>query len=335
MAKLNIGLIGLGRIGMMHLKNILNLSEFYKLTAIADPFKDNLDEIAKQYSIPTFSKSYKDVLNDKDVDVVLIASSTDTHAEIISAAAEAGKDILCEKPIDTDISRIKKVLALVSEKNVILQIGFNRRFDHNFNKINELVTEGIIGTPQIVKISSRDPAPPSIDYIKVSGGIFSDMMIHDLDMIRFLSNTEVTEVYAQGSVLVNPEIGKAGDVDTAMVTCKFANGALGVIDNSRQAVYGYDQRAEVFGSKGQVFSNNDKLTNIQVDLKDGSRLDKIPNFFIERYKDAYLNELKSFYKSVTEHTTPVSSGIDGLRSIQLAQACLESYKSHKPVKVEY
>ncbi|WP_201307718.1 inositol 2-dehydrogenase [Companilactobacillus farciminis] len=335
MTKLNIGLIGLERIGMMHLKNILNLSEFYKLTAIADPFKDNLDEIAKQYSIPTFSKSYKDVLNDKNVNVVLIASSTDTHAEIISAAAEAGKDILCEKPIDTDISRIKKVLALVSEKNVILQIGFNRRFDHNFNKINELVTEGIIGTPQIIKISSRDPAPPSIDYIKVSGGIFSDMMIHDLDMIRFLSNTEVTEVYAQGSVLVDPEIGKVGDIDTAMVTCKFANGALGVIDNSRQAVYGYDQRAEVFGSKGQVFSNNDKLTNIQVDLKDGSRLDKIPNFFIERYKDAYLNELKAFYKSVTEHATPVSSGIDGLRSIQLAKACLESYKSHKPVKIEY
>lgn len=253
----------------------------------------------------------------------------------IKASAKAGKNVLCEKPIDTDIERIKRILAVVKENNIHLQIGFNRRFDHNFNRIHQLVTEGIIGQPQIIKISSRDPAPPSIDYIKVSGGIFSDMMIHDLDMIRYLINTEISEVYAQGSVLVKPEIGKVGDIDTAMVCCKFANGALGVIDNSRQAVYGYDQRAEVFGSKGQAFSINDRLTNVQVDLAQGSQLDKIPNFFIERYTQACLDELISFHDSVINNTEPIATGIDGLRSIQLAQACLKSFKEHIPVEVEY
>lgn len=335
MKKVKIALIGLGRIGMMHLRNILNLSNEYQLIGISDPFKNDLEDIARENHITYFSKNYQDILNKDEIDAVLIASSTDTHAEIITAAAEAGKDILCEKPIDTDIARIKRILAVVRENNVRLQIGFNRRFDHNFSRIHQLVTNGIVGQPQIIKISSRDPEPPSIDYIKVSGGIFSDMMIHDLDMIRFLSTTEVTEVYAQGSVLINPEIGKAGDIDTAMVNCKFANGALGVIDNSRQAVYGYDQRAEVFGSKGQAFSENDKLDNVQIDLADGSHLDKIPNFFIERYTQAYLDELKSFYNVVINHSEPVSTGTDGLRSIQLAQACLLSFKEHKPIKIEY
>lgn len=335
MRRVKIALIGLGRIGMMHLQNLVNLRDNYQVVSISDPFKDDLHEIAKDYGIPNCTKDFNEVMNNPEVEAVLIASSTDTHAEIITAAAKAGKDILCEKPIDTDIDRIKKILTVVKENQVQLQIGFNRRFDHNFNKIHQLVTDGIVGQPQIIKISSRDPAPPSIDYIKVSGGIFSDMMIHDLDMIRFWSNTEVTEVYAQGSVLVDPEIGKAGDIDTAMVSCKFANGALGVIDNSRKAVYGYDQRAEVFGSKGQVFSNNDKLTNIQVDLADGSRLDKIPNFFIERYTQAYLDELKSFYTAVVDHKSPLAIGTDGLRSIQLAQACLQSFKEHRPIKVEY
>lgn len=335
MKQVKIALIGLGRIGMMHLQNLVSLRDQYQVVAIADPFQDNLSEIAKKYGVSAYTKDFHEIMNNSEVEAVMIASSTDTHAEIITAAAKAGKDILCEKPIDTDIERIKKILAVVKENHVQLQIGFNRRFDHNFNKIHQLVVDGIVGQPQIIKISSRDPAPPSIEYIKVSGGIFSDMMIHDLDMIRFLSNTEVTEVYAQGSVLVDPEIGKAGDIDTAMVSCKFANGALGVIDNSRQAVYGYDQRAEVFGSKGQAFSNNDKLTNIQVDLVEGSRLDKIPNFFIERYTQAYLDELKSFYNAVVEHKQPLATGTDGLRSIQLAQACLQSLQEHRPVKVEY
>lgn len=335
MTKIKIGLIGLGRIGMMHLKNLLNLSDLYEVVAISDPFKTDLKDIAQDHHIAKYSKDYQDVLEDNNVEAVLIASSTDTHAEIIIAAAKAGKNILCEKPIDTDIERIKRILAVVKENHVQLQIGFNRRFDHNFNRIHQLVTEGTIGQPQIIKISSRDPAPPSIDYIKVSGGIFSDMMIHDLDMIRYLSNTEISEVYAQGSVLVDPEIGKAGDIDTAMVSCKFANDALGVIDNSRQAVYGYDQRAEVFGSKGQAFSTNDRLTNVQVDLAQGSRLDKIPNFFIERYTQAYLDELRSFHDSVINKTEPIATGTDGLRSIQLAQACLKSFKEHRPVEVEY
>lgn len=334
MRKVKIGVIGLGRIGMMHLKNLLMLSDKYRVVGISDPFKDNLKEIADQFGVTEYSRDYQDILNDQ-IDAVLIASSTNTHAEIITAAAKAGKEILCEKPIDTDIDRIKDILKVVRDNNVQLQVGFNRRFDHNFDKIHRLVNEGIVGSPQIIKISSRDPEPPSIDYVKVSGGIFSDMMIHDLDMIRFLSGTEVSEVFAQGSVLVDPKIGEAGDVDTAIVNFKFANGALGVIDNSRQAVYGYDQRAEVFGSKGQVFSTNDRLTNVQVDLSDGSRLDKIPNFFIERYTQAYIDELNSFYQVVSEGEKPLATGIDGLRAVQLAKACQESLEKHVPVKIEY
>ncbi|MDV7757525.1 inositol 2-dehydrogenase [Liquorilactobacillus mali] len=331
MKKIKIAVIGTGRIGQMHIENIANLREYFELIAIADSYNDHLEEIADKYQIPVFTKNYQDVLTNKDVEAVLIASSTDTHAEIIMAAAENGKHILCEKPIDTEIERIKKVLAVVKEKNVFLQIGFNRRFDHNFHKIHEYVTNGSLGDPQIIKVSSRDPEPPSLEYVKISGGLFSDMMIHDFDMVRYLSNSEVTEVFANGAVLVDPKIGDAGDIDTAIVTLKFVNGALGVIDNSRQAVYGYDQRAEVFGSKGQAFSENDRLSNVELDNATGGHVDKIPVFFIERYTQAYVDELKSFYATVTEHKEPAITGFDGLQAVKIAQACLESLKTHKPV----
>ena len=332
MVKIKIGVIGVGRIGKMHIKNIANLRDQFEITAISDPNNPELAQIAEDYHIQKFSKDYHDVLSG-DVDAVVIASSTSTHAEIITAAAKAGKNIMCEKPIDTDIERIKKVLKVVDDSGVILQVGFNRRFDHNFRKIHDYVVDGTIGNPHIIKVSSRDPEPPSYDYVKVSGGLFSDMMIHDLDMVRYLSNSEVVEVYANGAVLVDPEIGKLGDIDTAIVSLKFANGALGVIDNSRQAVYGYDQRAEVFGSKGQAFSENDKNSNVELDLNDGGHLDKIPYFFIDRYVQAYVDEFKEFYKAIVNQTEPIVTGLDGLRAVQLAQACQKSLETHEPVKL--
>lgn len=335
MKKLNIVLIGMGRIGQMHLKNISTLPEMYNVVGIADPYSDKLADLAKEYGVPHYNKDYKKLLDEQKPDCVLIASATNTHHEIIHEVASRHIDMICEKPIDTDIDRIKELLKYVDECGVKLQIGFNRRFDHNFAKIRSYVKQGAIGTPQIVKISSRDPQPPTMDYVKVSGGLFFDMMIHDLDLIRYLSDSEVTEVTAKGAVLVDPNIGKLGDIDTAIVTLRFKNGALGEIDNSRQAVYGYDQRAEVFGPKGMAKADNDRDSTVELDLKDDTSLDKMPWFFTDRYKQAYISELEAFYESVANDKPLVVDGLDGLRAVQLAQACNESLKSGKTVKVQY
>lgn len=335
MKKLKIVLIGMGRIGQMHLKNISTLPEMYQVIGIADPFSKDLASLAKEYNVPNYSQDYKQLLDEEKPDCVLIASATNTHAEIIKEVAKRGIDMICEKPIDTDINRIKELLNIVDQAGVKLQIGFNRRFDHNFAKIRSYVDQGVLGTPQIIKISSRDPEPPTMDYVKVSGGLFMDMMIHDLDLIRYLSDSEVEEVTAKGAVLVDPEIGKLGDIDTAIVTLKFKNGALGVIDNSRQAVYGYDQRAEVFGPKGMAKADNDRNSTVELNLKDNTSLDKMPWFFTDRYKQAYISELIAFHDSIANNKSLVVSGIDGLRAVQLAKACKESLDSGKTVKVKY
>lgn len=335
MAKLRIAVIGLGRIGKMHLKNLMILPDQFQVVGIADPTEENLQAVVDQYHLPYYSADYHELLQKNDVDCVLIASATDTHAQIIKDAARAGKDIFCEKPLDTDVARIKSLLAIVDECGVKLQVGFNRRFDHNFWRIHQCVTDGSLGTPQIIKISSRDPEPPSLEYVKRSGGLFFDMMIHDLDLIRYLSNSEVEEVTAKGAVLVNPQIGELGDIDTAIVTLKFSNGALGVIDNSRQAVYGYDQRAEVFGNKGMAKADNDRNSTVELDLKDASKLDKMPYFFIDRYQQAYLSELTAFHNSIVNDESVMASGNDGLRAVQLALACQKSLETGQSVKIVY
>ena len=245
MPKIKVAVIGTGRIGALHIENISSLRQKAIITAIADPFAGNLKQLAKDFGIAKTYKNYHEVLSDPCVEAVIIASSTNTHAEISTAAAKAGKHIFCEKPIDTEPKRINDVLKSVEEAKVVFQTGFNRRFDRNFRRVREHVNSGAIGDVHIVKVTSRDPAPPPIDYIKVSGGIFCDMMIHDFDMVRYLSGSEVIAVHAHGSVLIDREIEKAGDVDTAIVALQLASGALGVIDNSRKAVYGYDQRVEV------------------------------------------------------------------------------------------
>ena len=333
MSLLNVAVIGTGRIGVLHVENISSLRQKAKIVAVADPYASNLEKLRQDFAIPKIYKNYKDVINDEDVDAVIIATSTNTHAEISIEAARAGKHIFCEKPVDTDPKRILEVIEAVEQNNIIFQTGFNRRFDHNFRRVREHVIAGSVGDVQIVKVTSRDPAPPSIEYVKISGGIFNDMMIHDFDMVRYLSGSEVIEVNAYGSVLVDPEIGKAGDVDTAIVSLKFANGALGVIDNSRKAVYGYDQRVEVFGSKGQAVAANDKPSTVELSTKSSVTTDKIPHFFLDRYTGAFLAQFIEFFDAIKEDREPICNAVDGLRSVEIALAATKSLKENRPVKL--
>lgn len=238
---LNLGIIGAGRIGRLHAGNIVSCHRNVKLKAVSDLFHENLHDWADSLGIENLTGNYRDILNDPAIDAVLICSPTDTHAQISMEAAKAGKHIFCEKPVDMDPDRIREVLKQVDAAGVIFQVGFNRRFDRNFRKAYNTVREGKVGDIHIIRITSRDPAPPPPEYIRVSGGIFMDMTIHDFDMVRYLSGSEVTEVYAAGSVMVDRSIAKLGDIDTAAVILKFENGAIGIIDNSRKAVYGYDR----------------------------------------------------------------------------------------------
>ncbi len=331
---MKIGLIGAGRIGKLHGELLTNHIQHVEIKTVADIYIDNIDQWAKQLNILSVTTDYKNILNDSEIEAVLICSSTDTHAQLIVEAAQAGKHIFCEKPIDFNIEKIKKALNAVAEAGIKLQIGFNRRFDHNFKKVREIVESGKIGDVHVVKITSRDPAPPPIEYLKVSGGIFLDMTIHDFDMARYLSLSEIEEVYAQGTVLIDPAIGKAGDIDTAVITLKFKTGAMGVIDNSRQAVYGYDQRVEVFGSKGYVEVQNDVPDSAKLSTAKGVISEKPLYFFLERYQMSYVEELKTFINAILNDTDPPVTGNDGLQPALIGLAALKSLKENKPVRVE-
>lgn len=333
MGSVKFGVIGTGRIGRLHVENLTNLVPEAEVVAVADPYIDSAREWAEAIGVKGIYQNYQDLLADAEVEAVIVASSTDTHAEISIAAAKVGKQIFCEKPVDRDIERIKEVLAAVEEAGVLFQVGFNRRFDHNFKKVADVVKSGAIGEPHIIKITSRDPAPPPVEYIKVSGGLFNDMMIHDFDMVRYLSGSDVVEVTAKGAVLVDPAIGDAGDIDTAIVTLKMANGALGVIDNSRQAVYGYDQRVEVFGSKGIAKAENDKPTTVEVSTVDNVTTDKIPYFFLDRYTGAFVDQFKYFIAAVRGEEKLMVDGIDGLRSVEIAEAATRSLKEGRTISL--
>ncbi|MBD3352215.1 MAG: inositol 2-dehydrogenase [Candidatus Lokiarchaeota archaeon] len=332
-----IGIIGAGRIGKLHISNILQNIPDFSIEIVADIAIDSLKKWAELHRIKKITDNPQDVFDNPDVKAVLICSSTDTHAEFIEKAANAGKDIFCEKPIDPDVKVIKNVLDTVEENKVKLQIGFNRRFDHNFKRVRNLVASGEIGDPHIVKITSRDPAPPPIDYIKVSGGLFNDMTIHDWDMARYLGGSqtgEVTEVYAMGGVLVDEKIGSEGnDIDTCAVVLRYENGGMAMIDNSRQAVYGYDQRVEVFGSKGVAIAENDRPNNVKFYNEKDISMDKIPYFFLERYMQSYTDEIVSFYECLREDKQPVVDGKDGLMAVVVAKAAMKSLCENRPVKI--
>ena len=291
-------------------------------------------ELAENLGVKKIYDDYTKILQDPEVDAVFICSSTDTHSIISKEAAQAGKHIFCEKPIDHDLDKIKEVLSEVEKAGVKYQVGFNRRFDRNFAKVKETVAEGKIGDVHIVKVTSRDPEAPPVSYVKVSGGIFADMTIHDFDMVRFLSGSEVTEVSAVGTCLVDPEIGKAGDVDTCIITLRFANGAIGVIDNSRQAVYGYDQRIEVFGSKGCVTADNETPNNTTLYTKESVSKEKPLYFFLERYNDAFIEEERAFVKACLNGTDTPVNAFDGLQPVLIALAAQKSCDlGGVPVKV--
>ncbi|WP_138754159.1 inositol 2-dehydrogenase [Paenibacillus sinopodophylli] len=331
--KITIGIIGAGRIGKIHADNLLRLPQV-QIKAVSDLFAGpELIEWASVRGIEKVTKDSSEIINDPSIDAVFICSSTDTHVPLIKEAAKAGKHVFCEKPLSMDIKRTEEAVQAAEEAGIKLQIGFNRRFDHNFKRVREHVLIGSVGTPHIIKITSRDPNPPPEAYIQVSGGIFMDMMIHDFDMARFLTGSEVTEVYAQGGVLIDPVFGKYGDVDTAIVTLRFENGALGVIDNSRQAAYGYDQRVEVFGSKGSVTASNDHPNTAEVSSAEGVIRDKPLHFFLERYNEAYIDETKQFVECLTNGQSLPVSGEDGVKAETIALAAKLSHQLGRPVRI--
>jgi myo-inositol 2-dehydrogenase/D-chiro-inositol 1-dehydrogenase len=330
----NVGLIGVGRIGALHAEHLSYRVAGANLVALADVREDVARACAERLGVPTVVEDHRALLVGDAIDAVVICSSTDTHAQIMTDAARAGKHIFCEKPIDLDLARVDAALQAVDAAGVKLQVGFNRRFDPNFQRVRDLVAQGAVGTPHILRITSRDPAPPPVSYIEVSGGIFLDMTIHDFDMARYLMGDEVVEVYAVGGVLIDPAIGEAGDVDTAVVMLRFAGGAIGTIDNSRQAVYGYDQRVEVFGSEGMVSAGNETTDRTVYADSKGMHGTLPLYFFIERYTDAYIAEMQAFVHAVQADSDPPVTGLDGRAPIVIGRAATLSLREGRPVRVD-
>ena len=321
---------GAGRIGKIHAANVA-LNPRAVLAHVVDVDEAAAGELAAKHGAR--ASEPEAALGDGAVDAVLIASSTDTHAELVEAAARAGKAIFCEKPIDLDLRRVNEVLDVVEKAGVPFFVGFNRRFDPSFRALHEAVAGGRIGKVELVAITSRDPGLPPLDYIRVSGGLFRAMMIHDLDMARWLMGSEPVKVYAAASILVDKIVAEADDVDSAVVTLESESGVLCQINNSRRAVYGYDQRIEVFGSAGMARAENVTPTTLEVMDKDGAHTDKPLHFFLERYADAYRLELDHFLDCVIDGAAPLTGGEEGRRALELADAALESVKTGKPVKV--
>ena len=331
---LRLGIIGAGRIGKVHCESIGRYVKDAVVACVADPFMNaETEKTVKALGAEKVTKDYKEILADKSIDAVLICSSTDTHAKISIEAIEAGKHVFCEKPVDHDVDKILEVKAALAKSNVKYQVGFNRRFDHNFEAVRDAIASGKIGHLDVLKICSRDPGAPPVEYIKVSGGIFLDMTIHDFDMVRFLSGDEVESVYAVGGVTVDKAIGEAGDIDTAIITMKLRGGTLAVIDNCRRATYGYDQRAEAFGALGQVAIANDCKSSAVISDANGVTAEKPLYFFLERYMQAYVKEITEFVDCIV-NDKPVSVGIeDGLQAVAIGIAAKKSLETGMPVKL--
>lgn len=334
---IQVGIIGAGRIGQVHMRSIATGVPNAVIHTLADPkISAVAEQLAKNIGIPHICVDYMEIINDPEIDAVFICSPTDTHADLSIQAIQAGKHVFCEKPIDFGLAKIDAVERALnaSNKNLKYQVGLNRRFDHNFLALRETVRAGKVGDVQFVRVSSRDPKTPHPGFVETSGGLFADLMIHDLDMVRFLTGSEITEVYARGAVLIDPAIGAAGDVDSATVSATLENGALALIDNSRQAVYGYDQRAEVLGSHGSVQNANDLPSTMVLSTVDGVTAAKPLWFFLERYMASYQAEVRAFIDSI-EQDTPTQVGIaDGRMTMRLALACKRSMDENRPVRID-
>jgi myo-inositol 2-dehydrogenase/D-chiro-inositol 1-dehydrogenase len=331
--KLAVALVGAGRIGKMHAENLARRVRGVDLVAVADVDLAAARAAAAESNIPRVVDDYRVLLDDPAIEAIAIASATDTHAAIIEAAATAGKHIFCEKPIAFDLAQIDRALAAVERAGVKLQIGFNRRFDPNFRRVRALVAEGRVGTVHLLHIFSRDPSPPPLDYIRVSGGIFLDMTIHDFDMARYLIGSEVYEVYATGDVRIDQQIGTAGDIDIAVTMLRFENGVIGTIDNSRGSSYGYDQRLEVFGSAGAVTVANETPDEAVVSDSAGIHLSLPHYFFLERYRESYIEEMRLFVEAIRENKPTPVTGRDGRVPVLIGLAAKKSFDEHRPVRV--
>ena len=327
---LKFGVLGAGRIGKVHARTIA-ASGKARVAYIADAMPEAAAALAGEVGAKV--ASVEDIIKASDVDAVLIATPTPFHAEQIEAASNAGKAILCEKPVSLSVARIEDCLKTVEKNKTTLMIGFNRRFDPNFASLEKRIRAGAVGNVEMATIISRDPAPPPAEYVKSSGGIFRDMMIHDLDLARFLVGEDFVVVNALGSALVDKKIGEEGDCDTAAVQMQTASGKICVITNSRRAAYGYDQRIEVHGSKGMLRAGNIHNTTVEVATAEGFHADPILHFFTERYGQAYANEVLTFIDAVTNGKPVAPSGHDGLQAQKLADAATESWQTGKPVKV--
>jgi myo-inositol 2-dehydrogenase / D-chiro-inositol 1-dehydrogenase len=329
---LRLGVIGVGRIGRMHADILARQVPGAALTMVHDAHRPSALDVAETLGVPA-ADDVDELLGADDVDAVAICTSTDTHADLIVAAAEAGKAIFCEKPVSLDLAEVDRALAAVEAAGVPFQIGFNRRFDAAHAAVAATVADGRIGEPHVARITSRDPAPPPMAYVQSSGGIFLDMTIHDFDMARYVTGSEVVEVYARGAVRVDPRFADADDVDTAVITLVHENGCLTTIDNSRQAVYGYDQRVEVFGSEGMAASENPLAHTALVRTKDGTAEATLPYFFLERYVPSYLAEWKAFVAAVSEGRTPPVTAADARAPLVIGLAAWRSVRDGRPVPI--
>jgi myo-inositol 2-dehydrogenase/D-chiro-inositol 1-dehydrogenase len=331
MDALRVAVLGVGRIGSMHADVVAHDVPGATLVGVADAVPDVAETVAAKLGVPAVD--IDKVLERDDVDAVAICSSTDTHVDLMVSAAQAGKAILCEKPISLDLPEVDHALAAVEAAGVPLMIGFNRRFDPAHRSVRDAVAAGSVGEPHLVRISSRDPAPPPLDYVRVSGGIFLDMTIHDFDMARFVTGSEVVEVYADGAVRIEPGFAEVGDVDTAVVTLRHESGCLTVIDNSRQAVYGFDQRVEVFGAEGMAASENPAAHTGILRTAEGTHASPLPYFFLERYSLSYQREWAAFVDAVQRGTPPPVTGADGRAPLVIGLAADRSLREHRPVRV--
>lgn len=332
--KLQFGIIGAGRIGKVHAENLSFRLPNTNVRAITDTNCMAARALAERCNIPVVAESAEKIISDPGIDAVLICSPTDTHADLMVKAAQAGKHIFCEKPISLRLEHIDRALKAVDSSGVQLQIGFNRRFDSNFKRVRDAVASGEIGVPSLMHIVSRDPAPPPLSYVRTSGGIFMDMTIHDFDMARFLMGDEVEEIYTAAGVMVDPEIGEAGDLDTAIIVLRFKGGAIATIDNSRRAVYGYDQRVEILGSLGKIETENRYPNQASISTAQSVSRDLPLNFFMDRYEQSFVAEMESFSTSILEGRQTAVPGIDGRITTVMALAARRSYDERRPVKIE-
>jgi myo-inositol 2-dehydrogenase / D-chiro-inositol 1-dehydrogenase len=325
---IEVALFGAGRIGKIHAGNVA-AQPGVKLKYVVDVSAPAAAELAQRYAArPVDAEA---ALKDSAVAAVVIASSTDTHADLITRAAAAGKAIFCEKPVDLALERARACVEAVAKARVLCMIGFQRRFDPTFSALKQRLDAGEIGNPEMLIITSRDPGPPPVGYIKVSGGIFKDMLIHDFDVFRWVLEDEAHSIFATGSCLVDPAIGEAGDVDSTAVSIRTRGGRLCQINTSRRASYGYDQRFEVLGSKGLLQARNHTPTQVVAQSAAGVCEDKPEHFFLERYRSAYASEMSHFFDALTERKPVRTSLEDGVKALELAEAATRSWREGRAV----